>query len=206
LAQDTGGIRSLLSLPSVYNFFQSLMGAEGARQKFVEEYVRAKDGDRVLDLGCGTAELLNYLPPVEYRGYDISEKYIAAAQVRFAGRGDFYCRAPNEEELLSLAKFDLVLAVGVLHHLDDQSVLSLMKLAWLALRVGGRLVTLDPCFSSAQNPIARFLISHDRGLNVRTEQQYRLLAENVFGNNVKGEVRNLIRIPYSHNIMVCTVV
>jgi hypothetical protein len=75
---------------------------------------------RILDLGCGTAEILGALPTdITYVGYDMSPEYIAAAQNRFAGRGTFHCRLLEQAEVAALEPFDLVLGIGVLHHLDD---------------------------------------------------------------------------------------
>ncbi len=94
------------------------------------------------------------------------------------------------------------MAVGVLHHLDDEAVLQLLELAKSALKDGGRLVTLDPCFDKDQNPIARYLVSKDRGQNVRSADQYHELGCNVF-EQVTGEVKHRSWIPYTHWIMEC---
>lgn len=66
--------------------------------------------------------------------------------------------------------FDIVLASGLLHHLDDEAVGELMQLVRLALRAGGRFAAIDPVMVSGQNRIARALIERDRGLNVGTRR------------------------------------
>ena len=35
-----------------------------------ERYLRPKEGDAVLDIGCGTSEILKYISSVTYTGYD----------------------------------------------------------------------------------------------------------------------------------------
>ena len=73
-----------------------------------------------------------------------------------------------------------------------------------SLGPGGRLVTIDPCYAQGQSPIARWIISHDRGTFVREEKGYRGLAERHFGR-VRSQVRgDLLRIPYTHCLMICT--
>jgi ubiquinone/menaquinone biosynthesis C-methylase UbiE len=92
MGQITTGIRSILSRPTVYDAFQRLMGAQRRRRELATDYIRAQTGDSVLDIGCGTAEILNFLPSVEYFGFDVSKQYIDAAHHRFGQRGHFFAR------------------------------------------------------------------------------------------------------------------
>jgi hypothetical protein len=93
--------------------------------------------------------------------------------------------------------------LGVLHHLDDDVAKTVIQTALQALKLGGRLLTVDPCFEKGQNPIAKFLISQDRGQNVRTKHEYSALVEGQF-DQAAIEVNHLSWIPYTHCIMECT--
>lgn len=203
MAQITSGIRGVLSHPAVYDAMQDMMGARRVRRELVTEFIRPAPGFRVLDIGCGTAEILPFLPAsVEYWGYDISAPYIEAARQRFGARGTFFCKNLTQEDLRTLPKFDAVLAIGVLHHLNDEEAAGLVGLAREALAERGRLVTIDPCFAQGQNPIARFLIAKDRGQNVRDAEGYCALARGSF-EHVNGAIRHRAWIPYTHWIMEC---
>ena len=71
--QVTTGFRAVLSHPWVYDTFQNLMGARSGRRRFSTTFIRAYLGSRLLDIGCGTAWILEYLPvDIDYRGYDIN--------------------------------------------------------------------------------------------------------------------------------------
>lgn len=201
--QITSGIRSILSHPTVYTGFQYLMGAHQGWIRIVQNYIRVKPGDAILDLGCGPSDVLDYLPAVEYWGFDVSLEYIERAEKKFGIRGHFKCKIFDESDLPLLPKFDVVLLSGVLHHLNDEEAKQLVALALQALKIGGRLVTVDPCLVVHQNPLARYLIEHDRGQNVRDEAGYRALAEDVF-QNLKVDIINKAWIPYTHCYMVCT--
>jgi SAM-dependent methyltransferase len=198
-----GRLYSLLNLPSVYRLFRTIVRGDGCRI-YISEYVRPTPGDKVLDIGCGPGEILEDLQAVDYLGFDINPKYVEAARKRFGSRGRFFCGDVGltaiEEEA---ASFDLVLATGVLHHLDDNQAISLFNLARSALKPGGRLVTYDGCFVTGQPKLARFVVSRDRGQYVRESAEYAKLAAQVFPQ-VRSFVRHdLLRIPYTHVILQC---
>lgn len=203
MSQVTTGVRAVLSHPLLYDALQKIMGAEAIRRDLVENFILSRPANRILDIGCGTSEVLHHLPEgLEYWGYDISQDYIDAARRRFGKRGHFHCGLLTREDLARLPKFDAVIAIGVLHHLDDQVALNLFSLAREALAEGGRLITIDPCLAPGQNPIARYLILHDRGQNVRTQAGYRDLVAHSFAR-VDGTLRHRSWIPYTHWIMEC---
>ena len=138
MAQITAGVRSILSYPFIYSTFQLLMGAHRSRKDFVKNWVKPFSGMKILDVGCGPADILAYLPNVDYWGYDISDAYIAEAKKRYRQRGKFFCKQLEVEDLILLPKFDVVLAMGILHHLDDSVALGVMKIAHQALKPGGK--------------------------------------------------------------------
>jgi SAM-dependent methyltransferase len=202
MAQITSGFRSILSYPFVYSALQTLMGGGKSRADFVSSCVRPFSGMRVLDIGCGPADILAYIPEVNYWGFDISRPYIENAKKRFGLQGNFYCKLLDSDDLRELPSFDLVLALGLLHHLDDFDAQNVIELAHKALKPGGRLLTVDPCYEPSQNFIARFLIKNDRGQNVRDKQGYQSLLSRVFPS-VRAEVRHQSWIPYTHCITEC---
>ncbi|MGS2716903.1 class I SAM-dependent methyltransferase [Eionea flava] len=203
MVQITHGLRGILSNPLIYSVFQLIMGARKGRQQFTENYIKPLPSMKILDVGCGPADILAYLPDAEYYGFDISADYIEKARSNFANKGTFFCKIFDEGDLSYLPKFDVVLAMGLLHHLDDEEAVQLIKLAHKALNPGGRLLTIDPCLVSGQNPIARFLINKDRGQNVRNEEAYLHLVEEVFESSCI-DVKHQRWIPYTNCFMTCT--
>lgn len=203
MGQITTGLRSALTHPWVYDMFQNIMGTRSGRRDFSTNFVRAYPGSRLLDVGCGTAWILEYLPEgVDYWGYDISQDYIAKAEAKYGAKGRFACRLLEENEVRLIRPFDIVIAIGLLHHLDDAMASEVIRLAQIALCDGGRFVSLDPVFVKSQNPIARAIISCDRGQNVRYAEGYHALACREF-NLVQGTMHNGNWIPYTLWIMEC---
>jgi SAM-dependent methyltransferase len=200
-AQVTSGIRSVLSLASVYRLAQRAIGAEAFRATLATEVLRVDEGDRVLDIGCGTADILEHLPDVDYVGFDASERYVESARERFGARGRFVAAVPTEVDE-TFGDRTLVMAIGVLHHLDDETAHEALELASNALGSGGRFVSVDPTLTDDQHVVARFLIERDRGQYVRTPEQMAALVGDHF-DDVDMDVRHdLLRTPYTH-LIVC---
>jgi SAM-dependent methyltransferase len=198
--------RRILERPSVYRLLAALVRPRQA-PIFARDYVCARAGDRILDIGSGPGDLLTELPPgIEYVGFDLSEPYVRAARARFGDRGTFFCRAVDRGVVESLgpASFDVVVSHGVLHHLDDSQANEFFALARAALRPAGRLVTADGCYVPGQSRIARHLLSRDRGGHVRVEEEYRRLAVHHFGSVVSDIRLDTARVPYTMIYLVCT--
>lgn len=194
---------SVLASPSAYDAVQALLGADKGRRDLARHFIRARTGDNILDVGCGTARVLEYLPKdVRYWGYDVSDRYIEAARSRYGHRAQFVSHALTEAELQRLPRFNIVLATGLLHHLDDAEASAFINLARYALGPGGRLITIDPCFEPGQSLLARVLISSDRGKHVRSAAAYEALARPFF-TAVTGTLRHRRWVPYTHWIMEC---
>jgi SAM-dependent methyltransferase len=200
----TSGFFRLLERPTAYLALQNLLGADSARRRFVEDFVRPFSGARIMDAGCGTGSLLDCLPTgVEYVGFDVNAAYIDSARRRYGHRGQFHC-AGIEGGMSGEGELDLVVAVALLHHLDDENVHSLLGLAARALRPGGAFVSIDAVVHAGQSSIARALALADRGGRVRSPNGYRTLLEAHFEEVDDCVQQDMLRIPYSHYIARAT--
>jgi SAM-dependent methyltransferase len=165
----------------VYEGLHHLIGARRWLKRFAEDVIRPRSGDRVFDIGCGPGALLRYLPAdTAYVGFDRNEAYIERARRTNKGRGEFICDDVANFASHALPPADIVVAIGILHHLDDGLASSLLRATADALKCGGRLITVDPCFHSEQSALQRFVVSNDRGMHVRPFSRYGSLVELVF--------------------------
>ncbi len=82
-----------------------------------------RDGDRVLDAGCGNGRLLEILSDktVEYLGMDNSHELVKIAQAKFPNKA-FLVGDILELNKLSEKDFDYLFCVAVLHHLPGQDL------------------------------------------------------------------------------------
>lgn len=204
MSQYTSGWRSCLSLPGIYGLLQTLLGGPSSLRYIIKTYIRPVPGMRILDLGCGPATIMDSLPEhIDYVGVDLSPAYIYAARKKYGKRGEFHCLPVESLQETGLTGFDLVMGLGVLHHLDNAQAARFFSIAAKALKHGGRCMVLDPCLVPGQHPVARLLIRMDRGRNVRTADDYAVLAKANFPLISQTLHHDLLRIPYTLHIMEC---
>ena len=137
----------------------------------------------VLDIGCGTGELLAHLTEwgqIQLAGLDIAPNMIAAAQAKLGPQVDL--RVGDAESLpWEPTSFDLVLCTNSFHHYPDPNR-SLTEMRRV-LKRNGHLVLVDISFPSALRLIVNLLLPLMRTGEVHfySENETRLLfARNGF--------------------------
>ncbi len=202
--QSDSGLLRWLKVPSLYNAFQGAIGGNLLRRRLLENHVRAKPGDKVIDIGCGPAQALRWLPGVTYVGLDTNDAYIAFAKRTYGEQGTFV--VGDIHSVRNDPRFkdaDIVLAIALLHHLGDEEARQCILFAYDALKKGGRFISHDPCWIPNQGAFSKCIMSADRGRNIRTEQEYRELATKAFSNvNARVDTKP-VRIPYVTIVLEC---
>lgn len=202
-AHLTSGWRQLLEHPSIYNFWQLITGAEATKRKIINEYCKPFIKAKILEIGCGTGTILKYIDKkmnVDYSGYDIHPKYINFARKKYGNRGNFYCSTMQQSSVLE-NKFDIVLAIAIFHHLDNFESQKVIELAWEKLKMKGRLILSEPVWTHRQSAIEKYLMTKDRGQNIRTEEKYIELVKTKFSNIGSYIVSDSHYIPWTVNII-----
>lgn len=199
------GLLAVLTKPWVFNLFDYLIWKKKRVPELVYNYVRPYPGCRILDIGCGTASVLGYLPQTisAYDGFDMNPHYIDYARKHWRSRINctFTCRSVNNDPLTGSNQYDIVLALRILHHLSDPEAKMLIKTAHRALKPEGVMITLDNTYIPEQSKIARWLISKDRGKAVRTTEGYAALAADYFDSIRSEIIHDAFVIPYTIVIM-----
>lgn len=100
-----------------------------------------KDGDNVLDIGCGNGRLNLLLKDkrVTYTGIDQSSELIAIAQQKFLDA--MFMHADMRELPLPDASFDIIFCIAAFHHLpDDASRLQALSEMKRVLKPRGKII------------------------------------------------------------------
>lgn len=124
-------------------FFQSI--AEFPLRKKIADYLKKKGvakSARIIDIGCGTGELLLYLQNEGYTnlyGNDISENMIKISREKVK-KANFFYGSINKVQIDG--KFDYIIITEALHHIPD------LKMTFESLRSllkpRGEIVLLEP--------------------------------------------------------------
>ena len=105
---------------------------------------------------------------------------------------------------MGLEPVDVVVCIGVLHHLSQDVAIPALGAAAALLREGGRLITMDPCFEPSQSPVARVLMALDRGKFVRHPEGYRELISHSFRVTSERLWDDVYKFPYTHFVTEST--
>ena len=190
----------ILEISGVYARLMNFLLGASTYTTLVNEYIQPTPGCTVLDVGCGPAAILDFLPNVKYIGLDHNPKYIATASYKYGTRGTFICAGVEQLNEHGLETFDRIIILGVMHHLDDQQLTQLMASLKNRLNSTGVLITFDVAYEDKQNLIAKFLAKNDRGKFVRTKDQYLKFVRSAFSVERADLHHDLLRVSYTHLI------
>ncbi len=100
-----------------------------ALKGIVREHV--SQGKRVLEIGCGTGDLLFTAQPLQGTGIDISERMIEIARKKYRKQKNLSFEAADIETYRTTEAYDCILFFDVIEHLEKQAM-SVRHLAEIA--------------------------------------------------------------------------
>jgi SAM-dependent methyltransferase len=202
LAQRISGVYRLITFPAIYKTLMFSLGADRAITRYVNEVLQPSPGMKVLDVGCGPANVLSYLPPVDYTGIDLNEKHIAFARELYGDRGRFIVGNAAEDLKQEEKAYDLINVSALLHHLSDDEAVSLFRSLKPLLKDNGKIVTVDNVWLPGQRLAVKLVNKLDSGINIRTPEGYLGLLSGL-GFDIESRIfDDMLRIPYDHFVMI----
>ena len=152
-------IKQYKKLAKSYNFrFPSYLKITTDK---VAKIANITPGGKVLDLGCGTGELLfklvqKYPATAELVGIDISEEMLKRAKSKLDSFKTVSLHVGNVEKIAYPDEyFDLIVSVGVMHYVRNPK--SMITEALRVLKHGGRFLLIDMAEESMTTKISSVL-------------------------------------------------
>jgi ubiquinone/menaquinone biosynthesis C-methylase UbiE len=196
MSQKTTGIYKILSFFLFYRLTQRIMSGVTFRNSFVKNFIKNKD-NYILDIGCGTADILESIPNNHYYGFDISKNYINYAKNKFLNNNyHFFTEKFNQKAIKKLPKFDFVILFGILHHLSNIEINDLFFNVKKVLKKSGVILIVDPVLIKKQNFISKLLIKLDRGKNIKNFNEYNETLKKHF-KKITYKITHQKFIPYT---------
>lgn len=132
----------------------------------------------VLDLGCGLGELSTFFSKQKYLGIDLDPVSITLAKKRYP---QYRFQVGDITKFRTKKKFELILVIGVLHHLDNKNFNRSIKTIDECLKNRGRVIIIEaipPIWK--YNIVGKFLRENDQGHFVREYDDYKKALKKKF--------------------------
>ncbi len=172
-------IEKLSDYPRFFLFCRGVLEANfTAIRDTIREHLRAAPETRILDVACGPGAFSDLFPEESYTGIDLNPKYIQYARDNY--EGEFTVQDARALDFPD-GTFDEVLVYGLLHHLSDEDVRSVLGGIERVLRPGGRaLIIEDIPTESRLNFVGHLLHWAENGHYIRSADEYRALLSRFF--------------------------
>lgn len=180
MAHRKNFLHNLFDSPLIYDILQNVTFSYSFRKKIVQKYFTKKNA-KILDIGCATANVLEYLDKdVKYYGFDTNEKCIQHAK-KIYKKQNFFCELFSDKNFEKLPTFDYVLLSAVAHHLSDKEFEKLLNLIYAKINSNSKVLIMDPFYTEKKLTLRNFFAFIDRGKNVRKFNEY----QNFFNKKFK---------------------
>lgn len=191
---------NLFDNASFYKLFQFSVSRQNTSSVIREEILKPDGVQDVLDFGCGIGYHSLEFPKANYLGIEPLQSCVKKAHELFSENNRRFVLGDHKTlKEIPDSSFDLIIAIGVLHHINDDIIDEFLQESRRILRKGGRITTLDPVLHESQSILSRWVVKRDRGQWVRSQSEYSKLFARCFPGRVEQRIyTGLLRIPYDH--------
>lgn len=118
-------VKEIFNNPFFYNMAQVLLGMDfySVAGINIEKY----PSKHILEIGCGTCEMLKHIKPSRYCGIDINKEYIKHASRKYKRKGVSFAVVDAKKLKKIKHHFDIVLMVNIIHHMSTKDLRIIIK-------------------------------------------------------------------------------
>ena len=160
----------------LYDFLSVLSGNINSFRKTIRANLSCEKNIKVLDWGCGTGIFSTLFNHDGYHGIDVDEKRIRYAKKKYPEYNFEYVRDFNDH---SYELYDMILFVGVLHHMNDRIIKENISMIIKHLKLNGKIIAIEPTLTGLKYR-DKFICYLDRGAFIRSSFDYIKLFEKHF--------------------------
>lgn len=148
--------------------------------KYVIEEIQKKKFNKILDVGCGTGEILNTIATDKnnYYGIDLSEKMVNIAKGKNNSKNITYLVGDAEFLPFEDSTFDIIICVESFHHYPNPN--AVIKEFYRILNNGGTLIICDMYRKAPLRQFYNFLmkIVNTGDVKIYTKNEISKILEN----------------------------
>lgn len=158
--------------PQLYNTLQIIGNLNtDAYYTPLKKTLKRIETNSVLDIGCGSGEILKYLPKtIRYTGIDSNQYFIDYAKKKYGGDiREFICREASEIDRFITAPFDTLIFSMFIHHCSNEYVISL----WDSIKesITKQVIVLEPIITKPMDFCSKLYLSIEDGEYVKTTHE-----------------------------------
>ncbi len=176
--------------PALYNVFNYWVASTvGKRRLCTLKYSTQK---QALEVGCSVGNIAKgflKFPDVHYTGIDVDCPAIEYAQKAYKRYANLEFQCVDFMELAQKErKYDYVLFANCFHHIDDDTILEMLRAAPNAMTDDGLLVIIDIVRSAPEDSwLMRTFVAIDQGQYIRPYNTLKALIQRADGFELKEE-------------------
>ena len=193
-------IADMFNNARLYELFQFRISRRGTSRIVHNEILKPRGVEKVLDFGCGIGYHSTEFSNSEYLRIEPIQGCVDKANQMFkTSKNSFILGDHTALKSIPNSSFDLIIAMGVLHHLNNSILDEFVRESYRILKSGGRLTTFDPAYHKNQSLISKWVVSRDRGKWVRNVDDYLNPMRKMYRQEPTIKIyTNLLKIPYDH--------
>ena len=152
---------SIFSNSYIFDKFRNIVHNNfNDEKKIISKYL--KKDKKTLDFGCGAGQFSVLFKPKTYYGVDTDIKYIKFCKTN--RKGNFFLIKSSPPYNFNKNYFDQILVSSVIHHINDKTLIIILKELRRILKNNGELMIIDHFRKKHQhNLLCKVLINLDRG-------------------------------------------